>query len=291
MPVEALGNTIVLEDKVEKHRAKIEKVKLSFETKEEFLEEMSRLWDEMDGDMDSIEVRIDNAQEKVKVVMENNGVDVEAVENEIRERGLDRALERVTTEKAKERIKMAREKHAEKDYVCPTDDQRDEMKETCEAQGFEYEMEYEDDCEFVVCQYPDDMVDDLQDMDDLEDDMGDFEYMCPSSEEIDKMKADCEAQGFEYEMDFIDNCDVIICEYSEEIMEMKEEYDKMMDDVEEDMEEELEDYVEDMEDDLEDYMDDLEDDIEDMKDDLEDYMDDLEDDMEDMEEDDKKDDE
>ena len=68
-------------------------------------------------------------------------------------------------------------------------------------------MEYEDDCEFVVCQYPDDMVDDLQDMDD-------FEYMCPSSEEIDKMKADCEAQGFEYEMDFIDNCDVIICEYS-----------------------------------------------------------------------------
>ena len=149
---------------------------------------MSQLWDQMNGDVDSIEVRIDNAQEKVKVVMENNGVDVEKVRSEIQEvldnngvdaaevrkeirkKGLDRALERIENPNARERLQNARDKL---DYVCPTDDQRDEMKETCEAQGFEYEMEYEDDCEFVVCQYPDDMED--------------FEYMCPSSEEIDKI--------------------------------------------------------------------------------------------------------
>ena len=80
MPAEALRNTMVLQDKVEKHRAKIEKVKISFESKDQFLEQMSQLWDQMNGDMDSIEVRIDNAREKVQVVMENNGVDVEAVE-------------------------------------------------------------------------------------------------------------------------------------------------------------------------------------------------------------------
>jgi len=255
MPVEALGNSMMLEEKISEHREKVEKVRLSFETKEEFLEEMEALWDAMDGDMSSVEVRIDNAQEKIKVVMENQGVDVEEVEESIREHGLDHAIE-VASEKAKERIKAARDKHEMVEFECPTDEQRDEMKYTCENEGFEYEIEYENDCELIVCQYPEDMMyDDMHDMDDIED------HMCPTDEQLDEIKADCENEGFEYEMEYIDDCEFAVCLYSEDYMDMKEEYDEMMDELEEyeeKLEEEIEEYEEKLEEEIEEYEEKLE---------------------------------
>ena len=86
---------------------------------------------------------------------------------------------------------------------CPSDEERDTMIRTCEESGHEYYVEKEFDCEYVICQFD-------FDESDFYNEFG--EMMCPSNEELDSYKSECEEMGLTAYTEMERECAILICE-------------------------------------------------------------------------------